>query len=74
MDVNGFSLESVFQLRAKAIAEIRQHTTAIARLAAALADLDAAMTCCIDERSIDEMQNLITAARLLSDAMDGRAV
>ena len=71
MEDNRLSLENVFRLRSKAFAEISEHAFAIDAIAAAIADLDVAMTCFIDERSIDEMQGLVTAARQLADAMDG---
>ena len=67
------SLAEVFDLRGRAFAEIRQHTTAIDRLGAALGEFDFALQGCIDEKNIDAMQGLVTAARQLSDAMDGRA-
>ena len=67
-----FSLENVFKLRAKAFDKIRQHANTLAALAAATADLDTALTSCIDQKNIDEMQTLVDSARLLSDAMDGR--
>lgn len=73
MNDTRFSLAEVFDLRGKAFDEIRQHTAAIDRTAAALADVDTAMQTAIAERCIDEMQGLITAARLLSDAMGGGA-
>lgn len=73
MEDTRFSLAKVFNLRSEAFAEIREHTAAVDRLATALGDLDAAMTCCIDERNIDEQQALVTAARQLSDAMGGGA-
>ena len=73
MDDNGLSLENVFRLRGKAFVEIRRHTAAVNGLAAAIADVDAALQSSIDEKNIDAMQGLITAARLLSDAMQGGA-
>ena len=67
-----FSLENVFKLRAKAFEKIREHSAAIDRLAAATGDLDVAMQTAIAVHRVDEMQTLVTSARLLSDAMDGR--
>ncbi len=43
MDDTRFSLENVFRLRCQAFDKIREHSAADDRLAAALADLDAAM-------------------------------
>lgn len=69
-----FSLENVFRLRNKAIDKIRQHANTLAALAEATEALDAAMQTAIAVHRVDEMQTLVTSARLLSDAMDGRAV
>ena len=72
MDDTRFSLGNVFQLRNKAFGKIREHTAEIDAIAAATEALDAALTCCIDVRSIDEQQALLTAARLLAAILDGR--
>ena len=69
-----FSLAEVFTLRSKAFDEIREHTIAIDRTAAALADLDTAMQTAIAERCIDEQQALVTSARRLSAILDGGQV
>ncbi len=71
MDDTGLSLENVFRLRGRAFTEIREHSTAIDRTAAALADLDAAMQTAIAERCIDEQQALVTSARRLAALLDG---
>ena len=65
------SLTECSTLRGEAFDSIRRHSAEIDRLAAALADLDAAMQTAIDEKNIDEMQGLVDAARRLSDAMGG---
>ena len=69
---NGHSLAEVFAIRSKAFTEIREHTTAIERLAAALGDVDVAMQMSIDCRNIDSQQNLITSARRLAALLDMR--
>jgi len=71
MDVTGLSLENVFQLRGKAFAEISEHAFAIDALAAGIAELDAALQTAIEERNIDDQQQLVTAARHLARFMDG---
>jgi hypothetical protein len=73
MDVTGFSLENVFQLRSRAFADIREHSAAIDRTAAALADLDVAMQTAIAEHNIDDQQALVTTARQLAAILDGGA-
>lgn len=71
MDVTGLSLENVFLLRGKAFAEISEHAFAIDALAAAVADLDTALQTVIAERSIDDWQCLVSAARQLAAILDG---
>lgn len=71
MDDNRLSLESVFRLRSKAFAEISEHAFAIDAIAAALADLDAAMQTAIAEHNIDDQQALVTTARQLATVLDG---
>ena len=70
---NGLSLAEVFALRGKAFTEISRHTAAIDRLAAGIADLDAAMQTAIAVRNIDDQQVLVTSARRLSAILDGGA-
>lgn len=70
-DDNRFSLAEVVKLRCQAFDKIREHSAAIDRLAAALADLDTALTSCIDEKNIDELQRLVDAARRLAAILDG---
>ena len=72
MDDSRFSLAEVFDVRVRAFAEISEHTKAIDAIAAAIAELDHALQVCIAEHDIADQQNVITAARLLSDAMAGR--
>ncbi len=71
MDDTGLSLENVFRLRGEAFTKIREHTTAIDRLAAALGDLDVAMQTAIAVRTIDEQQALVTTARRLAALLGG---
>lgn len=71
MDVNGFSLESVFRIRAKAFSQIRQHASAIEVVGAAVADMDAALQTAIAEHNIDDQQALLTTARQLAAVLDG---
>ena len=70
MNRNRFSLAEVFQLRGKALAAIRLHAAAVDAIAAALIELDVAAALSIDQRSIDEQQDLIVAARRLSEALE----
>ena len=70
MNRNRFSLAEVFQLRGKALAAIRLHTAEIDSLASALIEVDVAAALSIDQRSIDEQQSLVTAARRLSAILE----
>lgn len=70
MDDNRLSLENVFQLRSKAFAEISEHAFAIDAIAAAIADVDAAMQTAIAEHNIDDQQALVTTARQLAAILD----
>jgi len=71
MHDNRLSLENVFKLRSKAFSEISEHAFAIDALAAGIAELDAALQTAIEERNIDDQQQLVTAARHLARFMDG---
>ena len=64
------SLENIVTLRGKASAAIRKHTVAVTSIAAALGDLDFALQRSIDERSIDQEQILVTAARTLAALLE----
>ena len=74
MDSNGFSLDSILRLRSEAHASIRHHAAEIVSLSSAISDVDAALMLTIAERSIDEQQHLVDAARRLASLLDGSAV
>ena len=67
---NSFSLAAIADLRSEAFSAIRQHAAAIDALAAALGDLDFAMQLSIAQRSIDQQQSLLDAARRLASLLD----
>lgn len=71
---NSLSLARVIALRGEAHAEIRNHAAKIVSISSAVSDVDAALQLSISERSIDESQSLVTAARRLSTRLDGSAV
>lgn len=71
MEVTRFSLQAVVELRSKAFSEISEHAFAIDAIAAAIADLDSALQICIEERTEDDQQALVTSARHLAQLMDG---
>ena len=74
MHSNHLSLESISRLRSEAHATIRHHAAEILSLTSAIGDVDAALRLTIAERSIDESQALVTAARRLSTLIEGSAV
>ena len=65
-----FSLEKVFQLRGQASAKIREHADSIHDIAAACERLDCAIQNCTAEQNIDNKQDVVDAARRLSDAIE----
>ena len=71
---NTLSLESISRLRSEAHATIRRRATEIVALSSAIADVDAALMLTIAERSVDESQALVDAARRLAALLDGSAV
>ena len=71
MDSNRFSLENVFQLRAKASAKIREHSDAIHDIAEACEQLDYVIQNCTSEQSVDNQQDVLTAARRLATLIAG---
>ncbi len=71
MDSNGFSLESTVQLRAEAFAHIRHHNAMVLNIATGIESLDTAIQQSIAERSIDESQALVDAARRLAALLKG---
>ena len=73
MDSNTLSLESISRLRSEAHATIRHHAAEITSLSSALTDVDVALVMSIAERSVDESQALIAAARRLSMLIGGSA-
>ena len=70
MNSNTLSLESISNLRSEAHAAIRIHAAEIVSLSSAVSDVDACLRLAIAERSIDEAQALIDAARRLSAMLD----
>ena len=70
----GFSLESISLLRSEAHATIRHHAAEIVSLSSSISDVDTALRLTIAERSVDESQAIVTAARRLSTLLDGSAV
>ena len=66
MNSNTLSLESISNLRSEAHAAIRIHAAEIVSLSAGISDVDAAIQLTIAERSVDESQALVDAARRLS--------
>ena len=73
MNDNAFSLKSISQLRSEAHSTIRHHAAEIVSISSAISDVDAALRLTIAERSIDESQHLVDAARRLSTLLDGSA-
>ena len=71
---NTLSLESISRLRSEAHATIRHHAAEIISISSAITDIDAALMLSIAERSIDESQHLVDAARRLAALLDGSAV
>ncbi len=71
---NNLDLASVMRLVGEAHATIRHHAAEIISLSMAIGDVDAALRISIAERSIDEMQHLLSAARRLATLLDGSAV
>ena len=74
LNCNGFSLEAISKMKGEAHAEIRHHAAEIIALSDAVSDLDAALRLTIAERSIDESQGLVDAARRLSALLGGEGV
>ena len=70
MNDNRFSMAAVFRLRAEASAAIGKKSVEINELAAASGDVDFAMQLSIAERSIDDQQALLTAARRLAALLE----
>ena len=71
MNHNTLSLESISRLRSEAHATIRHHAAEIVSLSAGLSDVDAAIQLTIAERSVDESQALVDAARRLASLLNG---
>ena len=73
MNSNTLSLESISRLRSEAHATIRHHAAEIVSLSSAITDVDAAIQLTIAERSVDESQALVDAARRLATLLAGSA-
>lgn len=70
---NALSLDRISQLRSEAHATIRYHAAEIVSLSSAISDVDAALRLTIAERSIDESQALVDAARRLAALLESGA-
>ena len=70
MNSNHLSLESISSLRFEAHATIRHHAAEIVSISSAISDVDAALRLAIAERSIDESQHLVDAARRLASLLE----
>ena len=66
-----FSLEKVFQLRGQASAKIREHADSIHDIAEACEQLDYVIQNCTSEQSVDNQQDVLTAARRLATLIAG---
>ena len=71
LNCNGFSLEAISKMKGEAHATIRHHAAEIVSLSSAISDVDAALRLAIAERSIDEAQHLVDAARRLAGLIEG---
>ncbi len=71
MNDSSLSLETVAKLRGRAFTEIREHTAVIDGIAIAIADMDAALQTALEERTVDDWQALVSAARNLAQLMNG---
>lgn len=71
MDSNTLSLESISRLRSEGHATIKHHAAEIISISSAITDVDAAIQLTIAERSIDESQALVDAARRLAGLIEG---
>ena len=71
---NALSLDRISRLRSEAHATIRHYAAVILSLSSAITDVDAALMLTIAERSIDESQALVDAARRLVKLLEGSAV
>ena len=69
----GFSLDAISKLKGEAHANIRRHAAEILILSSAICDVDAGIQLSIAERSIDESQGLVDAARRLSTLIESGA-
>lgn len=71
---NSLSLTRILAMRGEGHAEIRHLSAEIISLSSAITDVDVALVLNLAERSIDEQQALIAAARRLASLIDGSAV
>ena len=71
MNDNTLSLESISRLRSEAHATIRHHAAEIVSISSAITDVDADIQLTICERSVDELQALVGAARRLASLVNG---
>ena len=68
---DNLDLAKIMRLVGEGHATIRHHGAEIINLSSAITDIDAAMRLTIAERSIDEQQSLVVAARRLAVLLDG---
>ena len=67
---NGFSLESISQLRTTAFFGIRSRSAQIAMIAKSLEGLDLVLAQAVATGSVDDRQQLIDAARRLTSLLE----
>ena len=70
---NNLSLTRITDLRGEAHATIRRRAAEIISIGAAVELLDAALMLNLADRTIDDQQQLVTAARRLAFLLDGEA-
>ncbi len=68
---DNLDLAAIMRQQCEAHASIRHHAAGIIALSMAIGDVDAALRISIAERSIDEQQNLLSAARRLALLLSG---
>lgn len=68
---NTLDIAAIMRQQCEAHATIRRHGAEIIALSMAISDVDAAMRLAIDERTIDEQQTLVSAARRLTSLLNG---
>lgn len=67
---DSFSIESIVALRGEAFAQLRELTDRIRLIGDSVETVDAALQIAITDKTVDDRQELITAARNLSALLD----